>query len=106
MKVKMQRQGQEVSVALQGELDHHNAVQLREAVDAELLSSPVTKLSLDFSGVDFCDSSAFGFAMGRYKIVAGKGGKVEINGAKGQVLKMFKLSGAGKYININEVGEK
>lgn len=100
MRLKMDKQDGCLTVGLIGELDHHSAGDLREAVDAEITSSGTNCLTLDFSGVDFMDSSGFGFVMGRYKLMNRTGGSVRVTGAKGHVKKMLELSGAGRYVKI------
>ena len=100
MRVKMDKQDGCLTVSLLGELDHHGATELRETVDAEIESSGTSCLVLDFAGVDFMDSSGFGFVMGRYKRMHRTGGAVTVRGATGHVKKMLELSGAGRYVTI------
>ena len=100
MRLKMDKQDGCLVVGLLGELDHHGATELRETVDAEIESTGPSCLVLDFSGVEFMDSSGFGFVMGRYKKMHRTGGTVTVRGARGHVKKMLELSGAGKYVTL------
>lgn len=100
MRMKVDKQGRRLTIGLIGEIDHHAAGKLREMTDAEIISDNPSELVLDFTEVDFMDSSGFGFVMGRYKLMATMGGSVLVTGATGQVRKMLELSGAGRYVRI------
>lgn len=100
MRMKVDKQGKKLTIGLLGELDHHAAAMLREMTDAEIAGDAPEQLVIDFSGVDFMDSSGFGFVMGRYKRMQQIGGKVVVTGACGQVRRMLELSGAGRYVTI------
>ncbi|SFF94264.1 anti-anti-sigma regulatory factor, SpoIIAA [Desulfotomaculum arcticum] len=80
-------------VAVFGEIDISITDSLREDVDRALDNYGSGQLVIDLSGVDFIDSSGLGVILGRYKKVAGKGGKVFLAGAKPQVKKVLELSG-------------
>ena len=76
-----------------GEMDHHGARNaLREmevAVDAAL---PKT-LMLDMEGVTFMDSSGLGVILGRYRVIAGRGGRVLIGGANRAIDRILRMAG-------------
>ena len=48
------------------DLDHHNAVYIREMADSYVDKYPIDRIIFDFSGVEFMDSSGIGVVMGRY----------------------------------------
>lgn len=50
-----------------GELDHHSAEEVRNVIDDRLDRGNLNKLILDFSKVNFMDSSGIGVVIGRYK---------------------------------------
>ncbi|WP_027363420.1 STAS domain-containing protein [Desulfotruncus alcoholivorax] len=80
-------------VAIFGEIDISITDSLREDIDRALDNYGSGQLVFDLGGVDFIDSSGLGVILGRYKKVAGKGGKVFLAGAKPQVKKVLELSG-------------
>ena len=97
-------------VAVFGEIDISITDSLREDIDRALDNYASRQLLFDLSGVDFIDSSGLGVILGRYKRVAGKGGKVFLAGAKPQVKKVLELSGLlslmEEYTTAAEVIEK
>ena len=52
---------------IKGEVDHHSAMPLRQAIDKSMKAFDCSDLILDFSGVEFMDSSGIGMLIGRYK---------------------------------------
>ena len=60
---------------------------------AESITSPDGQLKLDFSGVQFMDSSGIGLIMGRYKLIQTWGGGVTIANLPPKLEKIVSLSG-------------
>lgn len=87
-------------VELMGELDHHNASEVRNKIDDMLDRDNINKLIINFSGVSFMDSSGIGAVIGRYKKLSMKGGKLCITNLKPSVERVFELSGLFKIIDI------
>lgn len=88
----------QVIVRLNGEIDHHTAAEMRFRIDGELNRSVPSLLILDFSGVDFMDSSGIGLILGRMRLVAGWGGRVAVVHPNAAVRKMIGLSGLDKLL--------
>ena len=59
---------------ISGEIDHHSAKSIRKEIDINVEKLKPTDLYLDFSKVDFMDSSGIGLVMGRYKLQSERGG--------------------------------
>ena len=72
MNVKTEINGTSVTAFLSGEIDHHNAPQIREAIDECVAFRQPNRLILDFGDVTFMDSSGIGLVMGRYRLIEGK----------------------------------
>lgn len=85
-------------VKIMGELDHHTAEEVRSKIDDRLDRDSTSNLIMDFSGVSFMDSSGIGVVIGRYKKLNSKGGNVAVINVKGNVQKVFELSGIYKII--------
>ncbi|MBR6816913.1 MAG: anti-sigma factor antagonist [Clostridia bacterium] len=79
-------------IALEGELDHHNAPALRRKLDAALDRSR-SGLILDFSRVTLMDSSGIGLLIGRYKRAKDRGGKLYVQNVSPHIDKLFRMSG-------------
>jgi stage II sporulation protein AA (anti-sigma F factor antagonist) len=78
---------------LAGEIDHHAARDMREAIDAAVASERPEVLNLDFSNVKFMDSSGIGLIMGRFKLVSSLGGKLRVVNVPKRLERIIKLSG-------------
>lgn len=77
------------------DIDHHSAKGLREAIDSYTEKYKPTLLKLDFSGVQFMDSSGIGLIMGRFKLVSALKGKLKVINIPTRLERMIKLSGLG-----------
>lgn len=91
-------------VKLPEEIDHHHAGYYSEWADHYILKEKVTNVVFDFERTGFMDSSGIGIIMGRYRKISCFGGKVYAVHADRQILRILKLAGLDKYIEI--VGEE
>lgn len=82
-----------LTIRLKTELDHNAGVQLREAVDRLLADRQIRRLVLDLEGLKFMDSSGIGFIIGRYKLMARRGGSVLIKNADRRMDRLFQMAG-------------
>ncbi|MGN0596186.1 MAG: STAS domain-containing protein, partial [Ruminiclostridium sp.] len=55
--------GEQVTVCLKGDIDHHSVTSMRMEIDAVLESTSPKLLILDFSEVSFMDSSGIGLPL-------------------------------------------
>ena len=91
-----------LTVSLSGEIDHHNAAALRLETDEAIQSMLYKKVTIDFGEVSFMDSSGIGFVMGRYRIVSGYGGELEVINLSERIYKMMKLAGLDKLVRLSQ----
>ena len=90
--------GNTMVIHLREDLDHHNAVCIREMADGYVEKYPIDRIIFDFSGVEFMDSSGIGVIMGRYKQMSYVGGNVYVYGIGKNVDRIFKMSGLYKLV--------
>lgn len=76
-----------------GEIDHHSAASLRIEIDAALRAFRTRHLVLDYSKVEFMDSSGIGLAMGRYRYTCDRGGMMVIVPGNETISRLLSLSG-------------
>lgn len=88
---------------IRGELDHHSASTLREAIDRSLKAFKCSHLVMDFSGVGFMDSSGIGVVLGRYKKLSRSGGRIYISGCSHYIEKLLDM--AGVFTLVPEAGD-
>ena len=90
----------QLTVALSGEIDHHNAAVLRCETDDAVQAALVPTVRLDFGNVTFMDSSGIGFVLGRYRIAESYGGNVEVVNLSDRNYSMMKLAGLDKLVTL------
>ncbi|MCQ2450016.1 MAG: anti-sigma factor antagonist [Clostridia bacterium] len=100
MSVELKMTGEVLTAYLSGELDHHNAREMREAVDEAIELNHPSMLVLDFGQIGFMDSSGIGFIMGRYRNLSRYGATIHISDAPPAILKMMKLAGVEKLATL------
>ena len=88
-------------VELSGEIDHHSAVGLREKLDALLLRERPRRFILDLCHVDFMDSAGLGLLMGRLRLVKELGGSMLLARPNARVLKILRLAGMERFMEID-----
>lgn len=89
-----------VIARLSGEIDHHNAREIRSDIDLAIDRCRPQKLILDFDGVTFMDSSGIGLVMGRYKAVKEYSGVVIVENTGSQIKKVMRLAGLDRLAVI------
>ncbi len=82
-----------------GDFDHSNSEVIKNRVRKELNVNNCNSLIIDFSMVDFMDSSAIGMLIGRYK-------DITLLGIKGNLERIYTLSGLYKIIENKDTIEK
>ncbi|HWT76492.1 MAG TPA: anti-sigma F factor antagonist [Mobilitalea sp.] len=85
-------------IRLNEELDHHNAIRIREKADRLIDRNNIKHIIFDFSGASFMDSAGIGVVMGRYRKVIFIGGKTAVANVGSAIDRIFKLSGLYKII--------
>ena len=105
MELTSKREGGVLTVALTGELDHHNARMIREQIDALLRDTSILTLLMDMRGVTFMDSSGLGVVLGRYRLMTERMGCMRIAGANREAERIMKMAGVYALIQREKQGE-
>ena len=92
--------GDTLTVMYSGDIDHHRSIGIRKETDELIFAHMPKNLVLDFSAVQFCDSSGIALVLGRYKIIKELGGQIEIINTSPQITKIFTLANLGRIIKI------
>lgn len=100
MAIEINVTGEVVTAYLKGELDHHTAREMREAIDSAVELNMPTMLVLDFNDVSFMDSSGIGLVMGRYRTLLKSGAQLHIINVPASISKMMKLAGIEKLAKL------
>ncbi len=94
-----------LTALIEGDIDHHTAKEIRETIDGYIENYDPKLLELDFSGVQFMDSSGIGLIMGRFKLMSAIKGNLKVINIPKSLERMVKLSGLNA-LGIFEKEEK
>jgi len=92
------RDGNSVIVRLAGVLDHYCAQCVRRELDGLIADLTVRWLILDFSRLQFMDSSGIGVILGRYRQLRDRGGQVGVVNMNEHIARIFHMSGMDRVI--------
>ncbi len=85
---------------LNGEIDHHNAKELRTQIDKYIISAQPRELIMDFKNITFMDSSGIGLIMGRSKLMHECGGSLTVRSPQPYIKRVLRLSGIERIVKI------
>ncbi len=91
-----------LTVSLYGEIDHHSVKSVREEIDKKINETGAKTVALDLWNVGFMDSSGLGLVLGRHAKLKEQGGRLKIVNPSNGVLRVLKLAGTEKIIQIEE----
>lgn len=89
-------------VRLSGEIDHHEADQLRTKWQREFYESPAKHMIVNLKDVTFMDSSGLGVILGRYKETLQAGGRMIVCNVPKSIKRLFEISGLFKIVQLEE----
>jgi len=96
--VRISERNRNLIIKIIGDIDQHNAEDIREKVDKAFDRSRCRDMIFDFSEVEFMDSSGIGLLIGRYKNVYNRGGTVAIANMNRDLGRIYNISGLKKII--------
>ncbi len=92
--------GDKLRIRLHGEVDHHNAAEVRVRIDRILETEQPGVFYFNLSGVTFCDSSGLGLVMGRMRKCAQLDTVLIVESPSEAVGKILNIAGMDKLIRI------
>ena len=92
-----------LTIALDGEIDHHRAKHYIQAISAKIEAYTPAQCVLDFSEVTFVDSSGIAVVINALRCMNMLGGKLMLCGIAQQPMKVFRAAGIDKLVEIKEV---
>ncbi|MER5944880.1 STAS domain-containing protein [Streptomyces sp. NPDC001904] len=99
--VEVRQEGASAVVTPAGELDHHTADLLREPLD-ECLTNGLSRLIVDCSRLEFCDSTGLNVLLGARLKAEAAGGGVHLAGMLPVVARVFEITGAEAVFTVHE----
>ena len=99
--VKSISSGRSLTVFLEGDIDHHNARQIRSRIDTKVYIQRPDELVLDLSRVSFMDSSGLGLILGRAEKASELDCSVRLFGLSPALMKLVRLCGVDRVKNLS-----
>ena len=100
MPFSTEKNGDKLRIRLQGEVDHHNAAEVRTRIDRILETEQPEVFYFNLSGVSFCDSSGLGLVMGRMRKCGQIDAVLIVEAPSEAVMKILHIAGMDKLIRI------
>ena len=91
-------QGDDLTIILPEEFDHHSAKIVTEQSDWYIITEQIKNITFDFHRTNFMDSSGVGAIMGRYKLIKGNGGMVNAVNVNQSIDRILTISGLYKLM--------
>ena len=88
-----------------GELDHHTADVLAQPIDAAV-DTGATRLVIDCSRLEFCDSTGLNVLLGARLRVEALGGGVHLAAMRPTVSRVFEITGADAVFTLHDTLEQ
>lgn len=88
-------------ISLSGRFDFNAHREFRTAYDPLVSDASVTSVLVDFSGVDYLDSSALGMLLMLRDKLGGVNKEVALTGVKGNVKQVLDIANFGKLFKIS-----
>ncbi|GAA2496266.1 STAS domain-containing protein [Actinocorallia cavernae] len=98
--VEVREEGASAVVTPAGELDHHTADLLREPLD-DLLGKGFSRLVVDCSRLEFCDSTGLNVLLGARLKAEAAGGGVHLAAMQPVVARVFEITGAEAVFTVH-----
>ncbi|MDE7229967.1 MAG: anti-sigma factor antagonist [Oscillospiraceae bacterium] len=96
--LKIYNDGNRITAAISGDIDHHAARELRTELDDVISRSRPELIVIDMENVGFMDSSGIGLILGRLKSVRAVGGELLIKNARREIAEVIKISGLSNVL--------
>ena len=91
-----------LTVALNGEIDHHCAKAYIQAISAKIEAYTPDVCILDFQDVSFVDSSGIAVVINALRSMTQIEGRLLLTGIAQQPMRVFRASGIDKLVEIRE----
>ncbi|GAA1191466.1 STAS domain-containing protein [Streptomyces hebeiensis] len=101
LRVGVRTEGLSEVVTAAGELDHHTAELLRVPLD-EALEQGRSRLVIDCSQLEFCDSTGLNVLLGARLKADAAGGGVHLAGMLPVVARVFEITGADAVFTVHD----
>ena len=101
LNVSSRSQGDHELVIATGEIDLYTAPRLQSEIAAVIASAaPASRVIIDMSGVEFCDSTGMNALLGALRRVRERGGELELATPRPAIMKILQVTGLDSVFTI------
>jgi anti-sigma B factor antagonist len=103
LNVSSRSQGDHAIVTATGEIDLYTAPRLQSELSAVIANAaPASRVVVDMSGVDFCDSTGMNVLLSCLRQVRERGGELELAAPRPAVKKILQVTGLDTVFTIGD----
>lgn len=106
MKMTYQAKNRDLTIRLNGELDHHAAREAMGSIERWIEQTLPTRTVLDLKELSFMDSSGIAVVIRAKRRMDVLGGNLSVINIPRQAARVLETAGLGKYIDLTLGGEK
>jgi anti-sigma B factor antagonist len=99
LKVTTRSQGDHTVISVAGEIDLYTAPKLQSELMTALTASP-TRLIVDMSQVDFCDSTGINVLLAAHRQARERGGELQLAGPGSATRKVLQVTGLESVFTV------
>lgn len=100
MEIKIYAEDRNLTIRLTGDLDHHGAKGLMEAIDRAMEQNLPNKTVLDLGGLSFMDSSGIAVILRAKRRMEALQGTLSVTNIPRQAARVLQTAGLSRYINL------
>jgi len=100
MPVAVTLTGRSMTALISGEIDHHGAREIMDALEREIDTALPKSLDLDLSGVTFMDSSGIAVLLRAHRRLTELEGRLTVHSIPAQPRKVLDAAGVGRIISL------
>lgn len=100
MQANVSKEGSKATIKLSGRFDFNTHRDFRSAYEALVTDPAIREVAVDFSNVDYLDSSALGMLLMLRDKAKGTGKEVSLCNVKGNVKQVLDIANFGKLFRI------
>ncbi|MEV1006682.1 STAS domain-containing protein [Streptomyces sp. NPDC049881] len=98
--IDVRRNGPGAVVTPAGELDHHSADALRDALE-QCIADGCRRIVIDCSALEFCDSTGLNVLLATRLEAEAVGGEIHLAAMRPIVARVFEITGAGSVFTVH-----
>jgi anti-sigma B factor antagonist len=102
LSVSSRSQGEQIVLALAGEIDLYTAPRLQSELTSALSANKSAQIVVDMSAVEFCDSTGMNVLLAAQRVANERGGDLTLAAPRPSVRKILEVTGLESVFTIHD----